>query len=469
MATIKEVGIDMELKTKKIITLFMVGIFILSLISTPMTSYAAESRQFPYDSKYPFGKLSSLADNQSTANNLLRSEWESWKSERITTNGAKGFKRVQRDGSNSYDTVSEGLGYGMILAVYFGEQTLFDDLYKYVKYYLNSRGLMAWHIDSNGNIIGTGGSDAATDADEDIAVALVFAHKKWGSNGTTKYESEAKNYINNIYNHMVEKGTFVLKPGDTFGGSNCTNPSYFSPAWYRIFADFTGNNAWINVADKCYEIADKARNKNTGLVPDWCTASGGQASGMGYDFKYDAIRYQWRAAIDYSWYGTSKAKTHCDKINNFFKNIGYSNIKDGYTISGSQISANHTSTFVACCAASAMTGDDNSYMKNIYNQNIKIKDIGNYSYYGNSLRMMILLYTTGNFPNLYEDSSTPPKDLIGDTNQDGTVDALDYAELKKILLSQSFSGIDISTIDMNKDNTIDALDLALLKKKLLGN
>ena len=40
---------------------------------------------------------------------------------------------------------------------------------------------------------------------------------------------------------MVEPGTYVIKPGDTWGGTSCTNPSYFAPAWYRIFADFTGN------------------------------------------------------------------------------------------------------------------------------------------------------------------------------------------------------------------------------------
>ncbi len=423
---------------------------------------------FPYNASYPYG-LSSLTDDQTAANNLLLSEWEQWKSAHITSNGARGFKRVQRDAATSYDTVSEGLGYGMLLAVYFGEQQLFNDLYGYVKCYFNGNGLMGWHIDASGNIVGTGGKDAATDADEDIAVSLVFAHKKWGSAGAVNYESEAKTYINNIYNHTVEQGTYVLKPGDTWGGSNCTNPSYFAPAWYRIFADFTGNSSWINVADKCYEIIRNTKNynNNTGLVPDWCTASGTSSSGMGYDFKYDAIRYQLRAAIDYSWYGTAQAKSDCDAINTFFRNIGAANIKDGYTITGSQISSNHNATFVSCAAASAMTGTKSSYSSEIYNENVKVKDSGSYTYFGNTLRMMSLLYTTGNLPNLYNYNPNPNPGVKGDVNKDSQVNSVDFALIKRYLLGYE-DGIELSAADMNSDGIVNSSDLVLLKVALLN-
>ena len=452
---------------KRIKSLVMAAVFSISIISTAIATSAADQIPFPYDAKYPYGAYSSLADSQSSADNLLRSEWEQWKSAHITSNGAKGYRRVQRDASTNYDTVSESLGYGMLLAVYFGEQQLFDDLYHYVKVFLNSNGLMSWRIDSNGNIMGKDGVGAATDADEDIAVSLVFAYKKWGTSGGFNYQSEAKTYISNIYNKMVEPGTYVIKSGDTWGGSDVTNPSYFAPAWYRIFADFTGNSGWINVANKCYEVADKARNSNTGLVPDWCTANGTRVSGQGFDFYYDAIRYQWRTAIDYSWYGTAKAKTNCDAISNFYKNIGYANIKDGYTITGSQISANHTATFVSCGAAAAMTGTDTTYAKNIYNECVKVKDSGNYIYFGNTLRMLNLLYTTGNFPNLYTYNSQPQPGLKGDVNNDGAIDALDIAALKKAILTQTNSNINLTNADMNNDGNIDAIDFAQLKVKLL--
>lgn len=447
---------------------------------TPTTT-STGSMSFPYNAKYPFGQ-STLASDQNTANQLLKAEWEDWKSTHITTSGAGGFKRVQRDAATNYDTVSEGMGYGMLLSVYFGEQALFDDLYGYVKKYFNTNGVMSWHIDANGNITTSdGGVGAATDADEDIAVALVFASKKWGSSSKYNYGNEARTLIGNMYNKMVEPGTYVLKPGDMWGGSTVTNPSYFAPAWYRIFADFTGNTGWINVANKGYEIVKKASqyNNNTGLVPDWCTAEGTKATNMGYDFKYDAVRYHWRAAIDYSWFGTPQAKQDCDALSAFYKNIGIANIKDGYTITGTLLGQWHSPSFVSMAATAAMTGTDMTYGSGIYNENIKVKDSGDYTYYGNSLRLMALLYTTGNFPNLYNytptqpspSPSNPPQGLVGDVSGDGTINSTDYTLMKRYVLKiiNDFPAVedDLWAGDLNGDGLINSTDLTLLKRYIL--
>jgi endo-1,4-beta-D-glucanase Y len=356
--------------------------------------------QFPYNATYPYG-LSSVAPDQAAANSMLQTEWTNWKNARITTSGAGGFQRVQRDGSTSNDTVSEGLGYGMILAVYFGEQTLFDNLYSYVKLHLNANGLMGWHIDANGNFTTTdGGSGAATDADEDIAFALIAAAKKWSTSSKFNYANEASTMINNMYSKEVEASTYVLKPGDGWGGSNVTNPSYFAPAWYRIFASFTGNSGWNSVANKCYDIVNAARNTSTGLVPDWCQANGAAATGQSHDYKYDAIRWQWRAAIDYAWYGESRAQTYVTAIFNFWKNMGIANVKDGYSLTGSLIGQYHNAPFASTSASSAMVTSDRATAQTFYNDAVNTKDAAPYDYYGMSLRLQILLFMTGNFPNL---------------------------------------------------------------------
>ena len=115
-----------------------------------------------------------------------------------------------------------------------------------------------------------------------------------------------------------------------------------------------------------------------------------------------------------------------------------------------------------------MTGTDATYAKNIYNECVKVKDSGNYTYFGNSLRMMILLYTTGNFPNLYNYNSQPQTGLKGDVNNDGAIDALDIAALKRAILTQTTSNINLTNADMNSDGNIDAIDFAQLKVKLLN-
>ncbi|MEJ6951309.1 glycosyl hydrolase family 8 [Natronospora cellulosivora (SeqCode)] len=456
------------------------NVFLFTLIAILALSVTISA--FPYNAEYPYG-FSSVANNQQEINDFIWQEWEQWKSERITSQGAGGYRRVQRCAADDFDSVSEGLAYGMLLAVYFNEQDLFDDLYGYVSLYKNSRGLMGWQIDAQGNIVGSGGANAATDADEDIALALIFADSVWGSNASVNYEQEARNFLDALMAYCVEPGTYVLKPGDVWGGSNVTNPSYFAPAWYKVFADFSGNQDWLRVVDSSYDIVENVKNFNsgTGLVPDWCRADGSQASGMGYDFSYDAIRYPWRTAIDYSWYGDQRAKTNVDLSNQFFNNIGVNNLNAVYTITGQPSGSPANATFVSMIAAGSMTGYNMNFAQDLLELNIATKDSGpQYNYYGNSLRLLSLLYMSGNFPNLYEyDGSDPddpddpdPEVILGDVNGDGLVNSMDYTLLSRYILSEITEfpcENGVIAADINEDSVVDSRDLSLLGRIILGN
>ena len=99
-----------------------------------------------------------------------RRAYDHWKTTLVTRVGANGFRRVVRpdtpDGlANS--TVSEGISYGMILAVYFDDQPLFDDLFQYSQHWADDTGLMAWYVDPTGSEACMGADDwsAATDSD----------------------------------------------------------------------------------------------------------------------------------------------------------------------------------------------------------------------------------------------------------------------------------------------------------------
>lgn len=59
----------------------------------------------------------------------------------------------------------------------------------------------------------------------------------------------------------------------------------------------------------------------------------------------------------------------------------------------------------------------------------------------------------------------PP--LLGDANGDGSVDALDYALIRKYLLDPNMVITDRRSFDLNQEGQIDSLDLAKLKKYLL--
>src|SRR5690606_39339765 len=121
---------------------------------------------------------------------------------------------------------------------------------------------------------GTGG---ASDADEDIAGALLMASRKWGGSGALaeSYEALAKRQIDRIYTYEVDHGQWpdMFLPGDEWRGKNVFNPSYFAPYQYRLFGEVTGNiEGWQRVVDRGYEILDRCLNRvsgnaDNGLVP----------------------------------------------------------------------------------------------------------------------------------------------------------------------------------------------------------
>ncbi len=458
----------------------------LTYVSLASVCFAAPS--LPNSNGYQYG-IKSLATDQNSTNAMLLREWEEWKNARITSSGAGGYRRVQTSGNQEFTTCSEGMGYGMLLSVYFNERDLFDDLYRYAKKYFNSTGLMDWSISADGRVVGTG---AATDGDEDMATALVFAHKRWGSSGSINYEQEAKTYINNLYRYCVEPGTYVLKPGN-WGGSDALNPCYFVPAWYRIYADFTGNRDWLKVADKSYEILDQIGrfNNGTGLVPDWCKADGTEQKlqvwngASKYEYSYDAARMPWRIALDYSWYGTEKAKAYCNKISTFFKNVGTENIVDGYSLTGNKIGQYHNPSFVSTAAAGFLPGGDVSTGQRMYNEAVKVKDSAPYDYYGNTLRLLTLLYMSGNFPNLYYGVQAPTatpttaptptptsnKYVVGDLNGDNSFNSIDFGYLRMYLLGMINvfpSGYGMLAADVDGNGQISSVDFGYMRQVLIG-
>ena len=135
----------------------------------------------------------------------------------LTSDGAGGFLRVRRPNSSGAEvnsTVSEGIAYGMLLSVYADDQPTFDKLWQYSQNWLDGNGLMNWYIDADGTqVLGTG---AASDADEDMAYALIVADARWGGKGslTTNYIDLAKTQIGKIWQYEVDHTrNDVLKPG----------------------------------------------------------------------------------------------------------------------------------------------------------------------------------------------------------------------------------------------------------------
>jgi endo-1,4-beta-D-glucanase Y len=321
--------------------------------------------------------------------------WDKWKAAFVVSGGGTTL-RVQRPDSGN-DTVSEGIAYGMLGAVYMNDKATFDSLWGFAQTRLDGNGVMNWHITAAGGVAGDG-QGGATDADEDMAFALVMADKQWGG-----YQTPATNMVNALLSHEVEGGSNVLKPGDNFGGASLTNPSYFAPAYYRVFATYTAKPQWMSVVDSSYQILKACSNPTSGLVPDWCNSSGAaQARGGTIGYNYDACRTPWRIAMDACWNNETRAQVWLAKVAGFFGNIGALSIKDGYNLDGTPTGTANVLAFVGPAGTSAMPSNGATLMKDAYARVAAITRAGTgsaYSYFNASWGVLSLLQMTGNFVN----------------------------------------------------------------------
>jgi len=273
---------------------------------------------------------------------------------------------------------------------------------------------------------------AATDADEDMAWALVMADKQWGSSGGLNYASLAKTQIQNIWNHEVYSSK-LAGPGDSWPGNlfNDVNVSYFAPAYYRVFkqVDTDSTHNWDAVAQTVYDtiFCDQSgtmfcnvlntSNKNTtnGLVPGWSTNTGGMSSGGPYYYQYDACRTPFRIGIDWCLNGASasgapaalnpsRAQQYVALTSSFFSGVGAANIVDGYNMDGTVNSGAHTvsqgqsAAFIGPAGVGAMNSASNQAFLNAAYGLVKGDNlfVGG-EYYESSWTVMSLLMMTGNF------------------------------------------------------------------------
>ncbi len=273
--------------------------------------------------------------------------FRAWQTEIVTADGACGFLRARRpdtpDGVPN-STVSEGIAYGMVIAVLMDEQPLFDAFYRYALCFENKNGLMDWYIAPDGESrLGVGG---ATDSDEDIAWALVMAHRQWGGRGALvdTYLECAKRQIERVWALEVDhdRHSDMLLPGDDWRGRNVFNPSYFAPQQYRVFAEVSGNSGWLRVIDRGYQIVEASLsevrgNAKNGLVPAWCDAAGNPVEafpGAMMNYQYDSARLPFRVGQDWAASRDSRAHAYIARTSAFFGSIGAEQIVDGYTLSG---------------------------------------------------------------------------------------------------------------------------------------
>ena len=119
------------------------------------------------------------------------------------------------------DARTEGMSYGMMIAVQLGHKREFDALWNWSKTYMEvtdpanpSFGYFAWSMNTDGTPRSTG---AAPDGEQYYAMALYFAANRWGNGkGIYDYRAQADHLLHIMRHRAVMTGTppFRIHPGD---------------------------------------------------------------------------------------------------------------------------------------------------------------------------------------------------------------------------------------------------------------
>jgi len=343
-------------------------------------------RPFPQNVDYPYGYQAA-----GISADTVRAMYERWKSEFIRECNGMYLVRCTDDTS---ETRSEGMGYGMLLSAYFGEREVFDSLFAFYKSKRTSTALnlMAWQVTCAGFM----DQGSATDGDLDVAFSLIVAYAQWGGD----YLVEADSILTILEDHyFVTCGgsIYTMKPGGYFGGCSQTDISYYTPAYFKVFAYVTGDGFWDDVADDAYTILNNGAHATTGLVRDWQSWDGSAVSGWDSTYSYDACRVPWRMALDYIWNGNVDAEYWCSDISDFANGIVASSIVDGYYLDGTPSGTNNNSSFVGGFAVGGMS--HSQAMVDDFASHLLSRDgrPGEDRYFNFSLRCLYMLVLTGNF------------------------------------------------------------------------
>ncbi|MBA3321942.1 MAG: glycosyl hydrolase [Pyrinomonadaceae bacterium] len=240
------------------------------------------------------------------AREMLRTSWNTYKAKFIQADG-----RVI-DWRGGQITTSEGQSYAMLRAVWIDDRETFDRtrLWANNNLRVNGTALYAWKWGRRDDgSWGTLNLGAASDADQDIAYALLLAARRWRA---PEYEAEARTLLNDLWKLTVVESPIgpILTAGDWAAKQPqpAINPSYLAPYAYRLFATVDRDHPWLKMVDASYEILNRsAALSPVGLVPDWCQlerATGRVLPAPASDFpegtghSYDAWRAAWRIAFD---------------------------------------------------------------------------------------------------------------------------------------------------------------------------
>ncbi|HUO58626.1 MAG TPA: glycosyl hydrolase family 8, partial [bacterium] len=403
------------LKFFTLVSALFIALSASNSIAAPSVNSNNPTCPFPHNQRYGYG-IQPSRYTQTTYAAAASQFYVQWYNNFVTGTGAN--TRVQRP-SNGNDTVSEGIGYGMLIAVEMADYTLFDGLDQYYHAHLDGNGLMNWTCPGGSGCTG----NAATDADEDVCMALYMGATQWNN---STYTTQANSIAASLYSKCFAGN------GHMNGGDNNTGvvyPDYAAPGWYRCFNTKVGSTGWTNAVNFIYNtLAPALESQWThGYVPNEVNNDGTFHSPIALGSEgtnnhgYDSSRWGWRIGTDYLWNGQNQGPISMFassiysgvSANGYLNYIQeYWNASDGKTATqagadGASSPCSHLQigpALVGVMAGLPVNPVDQTFVDDTYDEfyNRLFNNSGcpTLKYFEDTLAMMCMLVATGNFPNI---------------------------------------------------------------------
>ena len=382
---------------------------------------------FPRHETYAEGTIRPNHRSQAQQDNDVRATYARWKTRYLVRVPGAGVPRYRvafgLPNTPAHDvTVSEGQGYGMLIAVTMAGQDpkakeVFDGLWRFSRDHPSviDKRLMAWRIPN-----GDSAADSAFDGDADIAMALSMANAQWGSGGNVNYLAGARRVLAGISESTIGPDSNLPTLGDWVDAGGPKYNQYtprssdFMPLWFKQYGLVARPARWAKVVRATDHVIAQMQaefSPKTGLLPDFIepkSASNHTPKPARPNFLedstdgayyYNAGRDPWRIGIDGLLTGDKQSLASAAKISRWArKSTGGdpSRLKGGYELDGTPLpGSDYFSIFFAApIGVAAMTvPSQQAWLNDLYDSVRGVSE----GYYEDSVALLSMLVMTGNF------------------------------------------------------------------------
>ena len=385
---------------------------------------------------------------------------------------------------NNNDIRSEGMSYGMMIAVQTNHKDEFKKLWNWAKSHLwhdpakGGNGYFSWQANRDGSTRDQGN---APDGEIYFMMSLLFAANRWDN---ADYMKDAQTILKACWkgngSSLYSEQSYIATFQPTDGNNTWGDASYSLPAFVDLFSRWSDTNKdkWKKATKATRDHIYNSANSKSGLCTDYSNFDGTPHyafSNNSKRYSFDAIRCPMNYGMDYYLFGAdAERQTKIAKlITDFFEKDNYrhghfewdgSDPTGAFTIG--QAGANAVATY-----ALLDVPEYKDLVKKVLQKAWDAKPIvGNERYYDGLVHYLAMLHLTGNFkiwkpkPKNVKEKTEPAGEYNGATYSEGdTIDAFEDCELYKITF--------VKGAEEKKDSTdaLKSLDLRVGQFKMERN